>query len=216
MEGPFSLEELEYGRWLFCQTCDFVRGVQKTIDLPDYVLPEIAFAGCSNVGKSSLINALTSRQTLSRTSNRPGCTQQLNFFNLGQTLYLVDLPGYGYAKASKTLVSSWQNTTKNYLQGRPTLRRTYLLIDSRRGLKEHDHFMMSMLDQSAVSYQLVLTKTDQISGVSLISLQKEIEAALKEHSAAHPEVLATSSKDLRGIEDLRAAIGRLVSSDAVC
>lgn len=216
MEGPFTPEELEYGRWLFCQACNFMRGVQTATDLPDYTLPEVAFVGCSNVGKSSLINALTSRQTLTRTSHKPGCTQQLNFFDLGQKLCIVDLPGYGYAEASKEKVIAWQATTRDYLQGRPTLLRVYLLLDSRRGLKEHDRDMMALLDRSAVSYQLVLTKGDKLQKGALEALQKDLEEIIKKHSAAYPQVLITSSRDVQGIEELRAAIGRLVSPALAC
>ena len=199
----------EWANWLFAQECPFLRSVQKLDDLPEYGLPEIAFAGRSNVGKSSLINALTSRQTLARASNTPGRTQMLNFFQLHHELIMVDMPGYGYAEAPKALVAQWQSLVRQYLLGRPTLKRVYLLIDSRHGLKANDLEMMKMLDETAVSYQIVLTKTDKISAAALVKVRDETQIAIKKHGAAFPILGVTSSEKRLGIEELRAEIAKL-------
>lgn len=203
-----SSESLEWGTWLFAQECEFLRGVASLNDLPEFNQPEVAFAGRSNVGKSSLINALTDRTTLARTSNTPGRTQQLNLFSLGKRLILVDMPGYGYAKASKSAVEQWNALIRLYLKGRPTLGRTYVLVDARHGLKPNDLEMMDMLDQAAVSYRVVVTKIDKISPSHIPQLQKNIEIKLKEHPAAFPKVSLTSTVTKFGISELRAEISQ--------
>jgi GTP-binding protein len=208
MLEEFSTEAIEWGKWLFAQDCDFLRGVPSLVDLPDFGQPEVAFAGRSNVGKSSLINALTGRSTLARVSNTPGRTQQLNFFSLGNRLVLVDMPGYGYAKASKSAIAQWNTLIQLYLKGRTTLARVYVLVDSRHGLKENDLEMMRMLDVAAVSYRIVLTKVDKVSTTALQELQKEIEHLIKVHPAAFPQISLTSSEKKLGIAQLRAEIAQ--------
>lgn len=207
-DGSYTIDALEYGRWLFAQSCDFVRGVQKLTDLVDFGVPEVAFAGRSNVGKSSLINALTGRKTLARTSNTPGRTQQLNFFDLGSRLYLVDMPGYGYAKVPKSVVAEWRRLIDRYLRGRPTLQRAYVLLDSRVEIKEHDIEIMRQLDEAAVSYQVVLTKCDKVGVNQLKEIIAKVETLLRKHPAAHPKVMATSSAKGIGIDELRAEISQ--------
>lgn len=208
MSEELSLQALDWGQWLFSQDCNFLRGVPSLLDLPDFGQPEVSFAGRSNVGKSSLINALTGRTTLARVSNTPGRTQQLNFFSLGNRLVLVDMPGYGYAKASKTAISQWNELIQLYLKGRPTLSRVYVLIDSRHGLKENDFEMMRMLDVAAVSYRIVLTKADKVSPTALHNLQKDIELKIKTHAAAFPKISLTSTTKKIGIAELRAEIAQ--------
>ena len=170
---------------------------------------EVAFAGRSNVGKSSFINALTSRKAIARTSNTPGRTQQLNFFNLGKRLILVDLPGYGYARVSKTQVAAWTRTLKAFLKGRVTLRRVCLLIDSRVGIKDLDREMMDMLDSAAVMYQIVLTKVDKLKNNDRMILTTRITDELTTRSAAFPTLAVTSSNKLIGIKELRAGLASL-------
>jgi GTP-binding protein len=199
----------EKGRRLFAQACDFVAGAPSDAALPSAHLPEIAFAGRSNVGKSTLVNALTGRRTLARVSHTPGRTQQLNFFALGERLMLVDLPGYGFAAASKTKVAGWTKLTERYVKGRPTLRRVLLLVDARHGIKEADRPIMAMLDEAAVSYQIVLTKIDKVPRAAL---QRCTEATAKElagHVAAHPAIHLTSAHDGLGVAALRASIAAL-------
>lgn len=204
---------LEYGRKLFERECKFVAGANNMDILPDPVLTEIAFAGRSNVGKSSLINALTRHNALARTSRTPGRTQQINFFQLGDELMLVDLPGYGYARASKEKIGNWTALIHAYLLGRPNLRRLCLLIDARHGLKKTDEALMAELDTAAVVYQIVLTKTDKMSAGALKSLVKKIEALFPEHPAAYPTIIATSSRDGIGLEALRASLATLAAPD---
>ncbi|MGQ9365634.1 ribosome biogenesis GTP-binding protein YihA/YsxC [Azospirillum sp. ST 5-10] len=209
LTGGLDAAELEAGRLLFAQPCDFVWGAAVVDQLPEATLPEVAFAGRSNVGKSSLINALTGRKTLARTSNTPGRTQQLNFFNLGGRLQLVDMPGYGYAKESKEKVAAWTDLVRRFLRGRVTLRRACVLIDARHGLKPNDSEIMTMLDQAAVPYQVVLTKADKVKPAALAAVQARTLADLKKHPAAFPEVHPTSSETGAGIAELRAALARL-------
>ena len=201
--------DLEAGRLLFAQPCDYVLSALKADQLPESGLPEVAFAGRSNVGKSSLVNALTGRKTLARTSNTPGRTRQLNFFDLGGRLMLVDLPGYGYAQAPRKEAQAWTRLTRDYLKGRANLRRVCLLIDARHGLKAPDRAIMAAFEEAAVSYQLVLTKCDKVKASELETLLAAISAELAKHVAAHPEVQATSAMKNTGIERLRAALAEL-------
>lgn len=198
-----SDSETERARRLFSGPCDFVTGVASLSSLPPSDLPEIAFAGRSNVGKSSLINALTERKTLARTSNTPGRTQQLNFFNLGGLFYLVDMPGYGYAKVSKSQKKQWDRLIRDYLRGRPALRCVFVLVDARHGLKDSDREMMKLLDEAAVPYRIILTKTDKVKTQDLAALEDNITSELKKHAAAFPEVLATSAIEKTAIDELR-------------
>ncbi len=200
---------LEAGRLLFAGPCDFFFGAQKLDQLPPVAGTEIAFAGRSNVGKSSLLNALTGRNTLARVSSEPGRTRQLNFFNLGGLLTLVDMPGYGYARASKDIKADWQGMMFEYLRGRPTLRRVMLLLDSRIEVKQADHDVMDLLDRAAVTFQLVLTKTDSVKPVALAKKVTEIQALAGKHPAAFPHILATSSDTGDGIPILRAVLTAL-------
>ncbi len=202
-------EEIEAARKLFAGPCDFISGAASVESLPPIALPEVAFAGRSNVGKSSLVNALTGRRTLARVSARPGHTRQINFFDLAGRLHLVDLPGYGFAQVSKSMKETWQDLASAYLRGRPTLKRVCLLIDSRHGVKDSDHETMKNLDRAAVSYQLILTKTDQLRQAEIPRAIKSAEAAARKHGAAHPEVLPTSSETGFGIAELRAEIFRV-------
>ncbi len=205
----FTAEDLAAADKLFAGSCEFVLGVAKLEQLPLSELPEVAFAGRSNVGKSSLINAVTGRKGLAKTSNTPGRTQQLNYFKLADKLHIVDLPGYGYAQAPESTVRQWQKVIFAYLQGRVNLKRVFLLIDSRHGIKKADTEVMEMLDKAAVTYQLVLTKTDKISSAALTKLKTEIEAETAKHPAAYVRVLATSSEKKQGIDLLRAEIASL-------
>ena len=202
----FSESQREDARKVFSGTCDFMLGVASLAQLPDATLPEIAFAGRSNVGKSTLFNALTGRKNLARTSNTPGRTQELNYFNLGQYLYMVDMPGYGYAKVSKEKVKNWTKLIFSYLRGRPTLRCVFILIDSRHGLKDSDIELMSMLDKAAVSYRIILTKCDKVKDQELEKAMKKTKEAIKKHPAAYPEILTTSSIKKIGINDLQCVI----------
>ncbi len=206
-----SPEQIEAGRLLFAQDCRFTTAVANLKQLPPLDLPEVAFCGRSNVGKSSLVNALTGRNTLARTSHTPGRTQQLIFFELGARLMLVDLPGYGYAKVSKTMVASWTRLLKAYLKGRVTLRRACVLVDARHGIKPGDGEIMGLLDQAAVPYQIVLTKADKVRSGELDRRISDTTAALKAHPAAFPDILATSARDGAGIETLRATLADLAA-----
>lgn len=212
-DSLIDAEALEYGRKLFERECRFVAGASAPEMLPDPELTEIAFAGRSNVGKSSLINTLTRHSAMARTSRTPGRTQQINFFRLGSELMLVDLPGYGYARASKQKIGDWTALIHAYLLGRPNLRRLCLLIDARHGLKKTDEALMAELDEAAVVYQIVLTKTDKISEGACVTLIENITARFPAHPAAYPTVIATSSRDGRGIEALRATLAVLAAPD---
>jgi GTP-binding protein len=199
----------EAARLLFAGPVDFVKGVVAMDGLPPADRPEVCFAGRSNVGKSSLINALTGRKGIARASNTPGRTQEINYFALGEQAYLVDLPGYGFAKAPVAVVAKWQALLKNYLAGRPTLRRAFCLIDARHGVKEVDHEIMKLLDRSAVPFQVVLTKTDKLGPNAIKPVIAQVEEALQKHPAAYPELVVTSSEKGHGIATLRAIIAGL-------
>ena len=200
---------LEAGRLLFAGFCNFVYASQRIDQLPGLRGPEVAFAGRSNVGKSSLMNALTGQHALARVSNTPGRTRQLNFFDLGGRLTLVDMPGYGYAKAGKDIKADWQGLMFDYLRGRPTLRRVLLLLDARIELKDTDHQVMDLLDRAAVTFQLVLTKADAVKPGAMARKLAEVTALTRKHPAAHPEVMVTSAETGQGIDVLRAALAGL-------
>jgi GTP-binding protein len=201
---------VDAGTRLFATPAEFDLTVTKFADLPAPREVEVAFAGRSNVGKSSLLNALVGRRALARTSNTPGRTQALNFFSVGNRVTLVDMPGYGYARASKTAVQAWTALVLAYLKGRAALRRAFLLIDARHGLKANDREVMDLLDEAAVSFQIVLTKTDKIGAGELERLTAEIAAELSKRPAAHPQILATSARDAAGLGDLRTVIASLL------
>ena len=205
-------EAIERGRKLFAGSCDFVKGVVAMDGLPAPDRPEVCFAGRSNVGKSSLINALTGRRALARASNTPGRTQEINYFTLGERGYLVDLPGYGYARAPLDKVAKWQDLLRQYLAGRVTLARAYVLIDARHGVKPVDHEIMALLDRSAVSFQAVLTKADKPKAGELAGTLAAVQADLAKHPAAYPEIIVTSSENGDGLELLRAAVARLLAA----
>jgi len=213
-ELDFSAAEIEAGRRLFAGEWNFVGAAGSLESLPAMAGPEIAFAGRSNVGKSSLINALTGRRSLARTSHTPGRTQELIFFAAtgaaAGKLLLVDMPGYGYAAAAKHKVTAWTRLIHDYLRGRATLARVYLLIDARHGLKSADDEILATLDQAAVSYQIVLTKCDGVTAAQLAGHTGAVQSALARRPAAYPAVIATSAKAGTGIEELRAAVARLL------
>ena len=206
----FLPEELDEGNNLFKNKTTFVLGVAKLEQLPLTEIPEVAFAGRSNVGKSSIINATTNQKGLAKTSNTPGRTQQLNFFNLADKIHLVDLPGYGFAKAPEAQVKQWQKVIFAYLQGRVNLKRVFVLIDSRHGIKKVDKDVLEMLDKAAVTYQIVLTKIDKIGVGNLAKVLTETKQEIANHAAAYPKVLATSSEKNLGIDELRAEIASIV------
>lgn len=204
--NPLSTEN---ARKLFSGTCDFMLGVASLDQLPEADKPEIAFAGRSNVGKSSLLNALTGRKALARTSNTPGRTQQLNFFNLGDQCFLVDMPGYGYAKVSKAMRKEWDKLIFTYLRGRANLRSVFILIDSRHGIKENDRELMKMLDEAAVSFRIIMTKADK--GKNRAEMEKDTREILKKHPAAYPEIIFTSAEKGEGLEELRTQIYQVIA-----
>jgi GTP-binding protein len=212
MQLPFPIAEApddhmrEAGRLLFAGETDFVKGVVAMAGLPDADRPEVCFAGRSNVGKSTLINALTGRKGLARASNTPGRTQEINFFTAGESHYIVDLPGYGFANAPVAVVEKWQRLLRAYLAGRQTLRRAFVLIDARHGAKAVDEEIMSLLDRAAVTFQCVMTKTDKVKKADLDSAMEVTRTALAKHPAAYPEIIMTSSEKGEGIETLRAII----------
>lgn len=207
--GGRSEDALELGRWLFRQPCRFVLGAAEVAQVPETALPEVAFAGRSNVGKSSLLNALLGMRGIARVSKHPGRTQQINFFELGQRLMLADLPGYGYAKASKSRVRNWTELVEDYLKGRQALRRVCLLVDARHGLKESDLRVATMLDEAAQSYQAVLTKCDKLQASEIAARVEETALAIVRRPAAHPDVIATSARAGGGIDELRAQLAAL-------
>ena len=202
--------EAELGRKLFSGPVDFLKGVVAMDGLPEADRVEVCFAGRSNVGKSSLINAITNRKALARASNTPGRTQEINFFELGEKRYLVDLPGYGYANAPVAVVEKWQRLLKNYLSGRPNLRRAFVLIDSRHGIKPVDEEIMQLMNRSALTFQVVLTKIDKIKEPEQEKVLLQVRAKLAKHPAAFPELVVTSSDKGDGIATLRAVIAGLI------
>lgn len=204
-----SEEARETGRLMFAGPVTFVKGVVAMSGLPPADRLEVCFAGRSNVGKSSLINALTGRKTLARASNTPGRTQEINYFALGETRYMTDLPGYGYAEAPVAIVRKWQELLKSYLSGRQTLRRAFVLIDARHGIKAVDEEILKLLDRSAVTFQTVLTKVDKINRAERDAVIAQVKGALAKHPAAYPEIVVTSSEKGEGIETLRAIIATL-------
>lgn len=204
-----EFEASEKGRLLFAGPVDFLKGVVAMVHMPPADRLEVCFAGRSNVGKSSLINALTGRKNLARASNTPGRTQEINFFTLGETRYLVDLPGYGYAEAPVAVVAKWQALLKQYLAGRQTLRRAFVLIDTRHGVKDVDEEILTLLDKSAVTFQVVMTKADKVNRETREANIAQVQNALKKHPAAFPEIIVTSSEKGEGIETLRAIIATL-------
>lgn len=212
MQLPFPISEepddatREVGRKMFAGETEFVKGVVAMDGLPEPDRPEVCFAGRSNVGKSSLINALTGRKGLARASNTPGRTQEINYFTVGESHYLVDLPGYGYANAPLPVVEKWQRLLKNYLRGRVTLRRAFVLVDARHGIKAVDEEIMALLSSSAVTFQCVMTKTDKLKKGDLDKVLGQVREKLSKHPAAYPELVLTSSEKGTGIETLRAIV----------
>jgi GTP-binding protein len=204
---------IDAGRLLFAHDCRFIAGAADRASLPGETLPEIAFLGRSNVGKSSLVNALTGRRTLARTSDTPGRTRQINFFALDNRLMLVDLPGYGYAAASKSAVAAWTALVLHYLRGRARLRRVCLLVDSRHGVKEPDRPIMRLCDAAGLSYQVVLTKVDKLGPAERTAIAERVVAELARHSAAHPEIHLTSAEKGLGIATLRATVAGFAAAD---
>ena len=205
----YSVAELKHAEWLFAQPWRFVRGVPTLEFLPEADRAEIAFAGRSNVGKSSLINALVNQHGLARTSNTPGRTQEINFFAAGDSHYLVDLPGYGFAEAPVAVVAKWQALLRSYLSGRVTLRRAFVLIDMRHGIKAVDEEILALLDRAAVTFQVVLTKSDKLKAADHDRILTQVRAALQKHPAAFPELIVTSSEKGDGIATLRAVVAGL-------
>jgi GTP-binding protein len=215
--SDFTADEIARGAALCKGPCIFVKGVVKIDDLPVGGRPEVAFAGRSNVGKSSLINALVGRTSLARVSVTPGRTRELNFFTLGQDapLFLVDMPGYGYARAPKGQVKGWTRLIGDYLKGRRALKRVFLLIDARHGIKANDRETMKLMDEAAVSYQVVLTKADKPKATELAAVTAKVIEELAKHPAAYPQVLSTSARTGLGLPELRAAVAALAANDIV-
>ena len=210
-EAAAAIDWTEAGRKLFAGPCDFFFAAARSDGLPPVGPPEVAFAGRSNVGKSSLINALTGRSSLARISHTPGRTQELIFFDLNGRATLVDMPGYGYAAVAKAKSASWGRLAQDYLRGRPSLLRVFLLVDGRHGLKESDHETMRMLDAAAVSYVVVLTKRDEVKAAEQSARVESTLAALRKHVAAYPEALFTSARSGEGVAEMRAHIARLLA-----
>jgi GTP-binding protein len=204
-----SKNSIEKGRLLFARDVTFMLSAVSLDTLPPARLPEICFAGRSNVGKSSLINALTNRKGLARASNTPGRTRELNYFNIDERLFIVDLPGYGYAKASKSDIVRWTKLTREFLFGRASLRRVFLLIDSRHGTKENDIELMNMLDETAVTYQIVLTKIDKIKKSEIDEVYIKTAALIAKRPAAYPNIILTSSEKKNGLDELRSTIANI-------
>ncbi|RYH08969.1 ribosome biogenesis GTP-binding protein YihA/YsxC [Tropicimonas sp. IMCC6043] len=217
-ELPFPIADapdaaaLERGRKLFAGSCTFLKGVVAMSGLPPADRVEICFAGRSNVGKSSLINALTGQKSLARASNTPGRTQEINFFTLAESHFIVDLPGYGFAKAPVAVVAKWQALLKAYLAGRPTLRRAFVLIDARHGIKAVDEEILTLLDTSAVPFQVVLTKADKVKAKEREAVLSQVRKALQPHPAAFPELVVTSAETGDGLPVLRSTIASLADS----
>jgi GTP-binding protein len=209
--SDFTRAEIETGRRLFTGEWNFITAASSIASLPAMAAPEIAFAGRSNVGKSSLINALTGRKALARTSNTPGRTQELIFFGGPEPLVVVDMPGYGYAATAKSKIAAWTALIHDYLRGRATLARVYILVDARHGLKTADDAILNTLSEAAVSHEIVLTKCDQLKPAELADRIEAVKAAIKKRPAAFPDVIATSSQSGDGVADLRAAIARLLT-----
>jgi len=210
-DNPLSISKnsIEKGRLLFARDVTFMLSAVSLDTLPPARLPEICFAGRSNVGKSSLINALTNRKGLARASNTPGRTRELNYFNIDERLFIVDLPGYGYAKASKSDIVRWTKLTREFLFGRASLRRVFLLIDSRHGTKENDIELMNMLDETAVTYQIVLTKIDKIKKSEIDVVYIKTAALIAKRPAAYPNIILTSSEKKNGLDELRSTIANI-------
>ena len=203
-----NAERIEEARRVFSGPISFLKSAPGLQFLPPASVPEVAFAGRSNVGKSSLINALTNRNSLARTSNTPGRTQELNFFDVGEPLRfrLVDMPGYGYAKAPKDVVKQWRFLVNDFLRGRPVLKRTLVLVDARHGLKDVDRTLLDMLDEAAVSYRMVLTKADKVKASELEAVTERTATEVRKRPAAHPQIIATSAEKGLGMPELRAAV----------
>ena len=211
--NEFNPEIIKIGRKLFSQPCVFSAGVNNTEQLPNSSLPEIAFAGRSNVGKSSLLNTLTNRSNLARVSQTPGCTKQLNFFNLNNEIMICDLPGYGYAKISKKERLNWDNLIIKYLKGRALLQRVLLLIDIRRGLKDSDEKIMKILTDAAVVFEIILTKVDKVSPLKYEKIILDTEKKISTFTTAYPRVIITSSNKKQGIDSLRAEIAQIIMNN---
>ncbi|KQU55932.1 GTP-binding protein [Sphingomonas sp. Leaf339] len=209
----FTDEQVEIARKIFSGPIAFLKSAPKLEHLPEPIVPEVAFAGRSNVGKSSLLNALANRNGLARTSNTPGRTQELNFFDVGQPLSfrLVDMPGYGFAKAPKDMVRQWRFLVNDFLRGRDVLKRALVLIDSRHGIKDVDREILGMLDKAAVSYRIVLTKADKVKATDLAAVTQATADEARQRPAAHPEIITTSSEGGMGIAELRAAVMEAVT-----